>query len=444
MGEGGRNDSAPEEIMRELAEIEGSGRRKKAGLGARRVRVESSGAMRLPPALVKKLGAAAGETLEVTEERGRIEIRPNIHSLARVYIEPTARCNLVCRTCIRNTWQEPLGDMGRATFARVVSGLRRSEDLTSVMFAGFGEPTAHPDIIDMLGAVKSLGVTTEMTTNGTFLGEPMLRGLFKSRLDRLWVSFDGADDSAYESIRRGARFRNVVESLRRLRSMNAGRRHKIAVGLSFVVLKRNIGDLKNVDELARSVGADKVVVSNVLPYSEEMEKEMLCLLTLTTDSFSFASGKTEISLPRLDVSPFTRETIFHLLRSSQNLSMMGNRIFAETRACRFVRDRTTFIRWDGKVSPCAGLLHGYKTYLYGNERTIRPYFVGDIREKSLSAIWNSREYRRFRERVRDFDFSPCHICGGCNLLETNDEDCFGNAFPVCGGCLWAQGVIQCP
>ncbi|OGN93594.1 MAG: hypothetical protein A2Y88_12875 [Chloroflexi bacterium RBG_13_48_10] len=27
----------------------------------------------------------------------------------------------------------------------------------------------------------------------------------------------------------------------------------------------------------------------------------------------------------------------------------------------------------------------------------------------------------------------------CNL-----EDCFGNSAPACGGCLWAQGLIQCP
>jgi len=27
----------------------------------------------------------------------------------------------------------------------------------------------------------------------------------------------------------------------------------------------------------------------------------------------------------------------------------------------------------------------------------------------------------------------------CNL-----EDCFGNSAPTCGGCLWAQGLIQCP
>ncbi len=51
---------------------------------------------------------------------------------------------------------------------------------------------------------------------------------------------------------------------------------------------------------------------------------------------------------------------------------------------------------------------------------------------------------RFRDLVQRFDFSPCSDCGGCNLAETNEEDCFGNGFPVCGDCLWAKGVIQCP
>lgn len=33
---------------------------------------------------------------------------------------------------------------------------------------------------------------------------------------------------------------------------------------------------------------------------------------------------------------------------------------------------------------------------------------------------------------------------GCEMSEANEEDCLGNTFPACGGCLWAQGIIQCP
>jgi len=63
----------------------------------------------------------------------------------------------------------------------------------------------------------------------------------------------------------------------------------------------------------------------------------------------------------------------------------------------------------------------------------------------LDEIWNDPEYMGYRERLHNFVFAPCTFCGGCDLSETNEEDCLGNdIFPVCGGCLWAQGIIQCP
>ena len=43
-----------------------------------------------------------------------------------------------------------------------------------------------------------------------------------------------------------------------------------------------------------------------------------------------------------------------------------------------------------------------------------------------------------------FGVSVAVICGGCDLSVANGEDCLGNQFPVCGGCLWAQGVARCP
>ena len=409
-----------------------------------RARLGKKGSLDLPSRLAKKLAAAGQDRLEIVENRGALEVRPSLHTLARVYIEPTSRCNLACRTCIRNTWAETPGDMESETFARLLRQLRGFRHLESVMFGGFGEPTAHPRILDMIGKVKALGIRVEMTTNGTLLDDTMLAGLIRNRLDRLWISFDAAEEARFETIRKGARFRAVLESLRRLRSMSGKRHRPIALGLAFVVMKRNIDDLKSIEELAQTVGADKVLVSNVLPYSSDMEKEMLCLLTLTTDTFTFAPGKIEMSLPRLDISSLTREALFHLLQGYENLTLMGNKVYAPSQQCRFVQERTTVVRWDGQVSPCMGLLHAHITYLYGNERKISSYGLGDIRRSTLRKIWNSEGYKAFREKVRAFEFSPCHVCGGCTLVDENKEDCFGNTFPVCGACLWAQGVIQCP
>ena len=75
---------------------------------------------------------------------------------------------------------------------------------------------------------------------------------------------------------------------------------------------------------------------------------------------------------------------------------------------------------------------------------MRSHGLGNVNQERLQDIWEKGEYVQFRDRVVRFDFAPCTDCGGCDLSETNERDCAGNTFPVCGDCLWAKGVIQCP
>ena len=236
-----------------------------------RIKAGKGACLDVPPDVARKLGLEPGAELELLVDGGRVEVRPNIHSLSRVYIEPTSRCNLTCATCIRNTWAEPLGDMDVAVFDRLMTQLKRFPHVESVMFGGFGEPTVHPDILHMIAAVKGLGLRAEMVTNGTRLDDAMLAGLMKSGLDTLWVSFDGASEACFEGIREGADYGRVVASLKRLREMNAKGPRRIEVGIAFVVMKRNIDDLRRIDRLIEAVGASRVSVSNVLPYSADME-----------------------------------------------------------------------------------------------------------------------------------------------------------------------------
>ena len=231
--------------------------------------------------------------------------------------------------------------------------------------------------------MNGLGLRAEMVTNGTRLDEAMLAGLVKSGLDTLWVSFDGASEACFEGIREGADYGRVVSSLRRLREMNAEARGRIEVGIAFVVMKRNIDDLRRIDRLIEAVGASRVSVSNVLPYSADMEREMVCGLALSLETFSSVPGKAEISLPRLDINNLTKDAVFELLRGYDNLTLMGNPVRTEIKSCRFIRERCTFVRWDGKVSPCMGLLHDHTTYLNGNERKIEAYIVGDAASGDL-------------------------------------------------------------
>jgi MoaA/NifB/PqqE/SkfB family radical SAM enzyme len=146
----------------------------------------------------------------------------------------------------------------------------------------------------------------------------------------------------------------------------------------------------------------------------------------------------QINMPEIDLNPVTREAIFKVWTTRP-----GGQ-FKKRNKCPFVDQRSTTIGWEGSVSPCLALLHSHESYLFDLKRTVSRYRLGNINQTALAEIWNSDEYRAFRSKVEQFDFSPCSYCASCDLAEANQEDCFGNTFPTCGGCLWAQGVIQCP
>ena len=126
------------------------------------------------------------------------------------------------------------------------------------------------------------------------------------------------------------------------------------------------------------------------------------------------------------------------------MTFAGASLGESTGRCPFIERGSAVIGWEGNLSPCMALLRDHTSYFDGRERFSRKYIVGSILDRNLKDLWQDPEYVSFRERVQTFDFSFCTSCGGCELSEANEEDCFGNTYPTCGGCLWAQGVVRCP
>jgi MoaA/NifB/PqqE/SkfB family radical SAM enzyme len=212
------------------------------------------------------------------------------------------------------------------------------------------------------------------------------------------------------------------------------------LGIVFVAMKRNIADLPALLKIGRELGAKRFLVSNVLPYTAEMQEEIL----YSRSRMDFYFGPF-LELPIIDLDETTLRPLCQALDTGKSVVFSGNRNDGAQGRCPFVENRVTAVSWEGNLSPCLPLLHSHRSFLDDRrERFSRRYVVGNVNDKSLKDWWETPEYVGFRDRVQSFDFSPCTICGGCEMGEGNEEDCFGNEFPTCGGCLWAQGVVQCP
>jgi MoaA/NifB/PqqE/SkfB family radical SAM enzyme len=404
-------------------------------------RVDESGRLVLPEGDNGGLFLPPGDKLYFeTGENGTYLHRP-VSQLARIYVEPTNMCNFACATCIRHSWSEPELHMEFRTFEKVLTAVDLLPASPTIFFGGFGEPLFHPEIIRMVKEAKKKGGRVELITNGVLLKDETLKGLLEAELDLLWVSLDGATPETYADVRLGNELPNILDNLhvfRRLKYRYSSQ--KPSLGVSFVLMRRNLHDLPKVVELSLRLGARRIMVTNVLPYSKEMKDEVVYSKSMSQFDHRFQ----RIDLPRMDLTTDTIESLDKVLKHFELPEIAPSEFSAPYDTCPFVERGSTSIRADGKVSPCLPLLHDHTSFLGDTERDIQSHFLGDLAEKGLIDIWNDPEYITLRERLFEFDFSPCTICNSCEFPESNVEDCFGSETPACGGCLWAQGFIQCP
>jgi len=231
-----------------------------------------------------------------------------------------------------------------------------------------------------------------------------------------------------------------IAGLRDLRDALGGTGPEIDV--AFVAMRRNIADLPAVLRLGRELGATRFMVTNVLPYSPAMCGEVLYARALCNGDHGLLPDLPGLRLPKMDRQWAASEPLREAVNGAWPAEGTLSRPVHDR--CPFIEDNVLAVGWDGRISPCLPLLRTHTSYLHGCARLSRRYIVANVRERGLLDVWRDPTLIAFRERVRAFEFSPCTLCDGCLLSETNDEDCYGNPFPTCGGCLWAQGVVQCP
>jgi MoaA/NifB/PqqE/SkfB family radical SAM enzyme len=297
----------------------------------------------------------------------------------------------------------------------------------------------------MVELARRAGAAVELITNGILLSEDVARRLLQAGLDRLWVSLDGATPQSYADVRLGASLPLVIANLRRLKELRAEMNSAAPrLGIAFVAMKRNIADLPELVRLGKSLGADQFSISNVLPHTPELREELLYRRSASTGGQAPSEWSPLIAFPRLDLDALTGDSLIQVLSGSHRLAIARQDVYAGMNTCPFVEKASVSVRWDGAVSPCQSLLHAHRSYLGDRVRISAAFNVGRLQEHTLAEIWNDPAYIELRERLIQFDFSPCTTCNSCEMAEANQEDCFGNVTPACGGCLWAQGFIQCP
>src|SRR5436190_14193234 len=139
-------------------------------------------------------------------------------------VETTAKCNLYCPMCPRETHKQPKEDMTDQIFERLVR--ESGSTAEHMMLIGLGEPFMDPKIFERIEYCERHNTSTLLSTNGTFLDERMAEQLLAAPLQHITLSFDGATKESFEFYRKGARFEKVRDNFIRFARMKQERRSK--------------------------------------------------------------------------------------------------------------------------------------------------------------------------------------------------------------------------
>lgn len=214
--------------------------------------------------------------------------------LRKLNVEVTTECNLNCIMCMRKAFTEDTGNMTMETYEALLPVLPHIE---SVNIIGIGEPLLNENVFDMIRLgrqhLPDHGIFS-LTTNGTLIDSYVARQLVSSGLDHVVVSIDGATPDTYAQIRRGARLDDVLHGIQLLNSAKAELHSSSPeIGIEFVAMKRNIKELPDILELAAEHGVGFIIVSNLLPHTEEMKEEVLYDFNSDEAIELFREAKTE-------------------------------------------------------------------------------------------------------------------------------------------------------
>ncbi|MTI60133.1 MAG: tungsten cofactor oxidoreductase radical SAM maturase [Firmicutes bacterium] len=345
-------------------------------------------------------------------------------SLQKLYLELTNKCNLNCVMCYRHSWSEKLQDMDREVFAKIRKEINGLDRLKSIVLGGIGEPTYAPLIYEAIEELGNYNLT--LTTNAVKIDDVLL-DLFVQYITLLMVSIDGLHEN-YSKIR-GGDLDLVLNNINKINELKKKtRKNTPYLGIQFVISKNNVDDIFRLIDLAKQFKVHQLVLSNLLPQKEENADKIL---------YTRYENK--------EIKSLFNKASNYSFRKGINLILPNYELKTERR-CTFIEDKAVFINASGEVVPCYRLSHTYKEYVFGREKTVRKHSFGNIHDKSLKEIWESRVYSNFRSAIWNNRYPSCIDCDyveGCDLVRDTSTDCYTGS-PSCADCLWSRKYIICP
>lgn len=311
-----------------------------------------------------------------------------------VVIDLTNRCNNNCIACwtgsplLRdkappNKWKSL--EFPYELIKEVINDLHRL-GTKRLRFSGGGDPFMHPELMTLLEHAKSLGMICALTTNFTLVDEAAVERMLAMGLDEIAVSLWAGDSETYSRVHPNKTQKTFHRIEQLLKMMGREKNPLPRVTISNVLFNMNYSNAVEMLDFAIHVQADAVYYTLVDPIPGDTD----CLLLTTEQNNELLDNLDRIQQKAVDPKnkyPIELENFDQFRRRLSNPNAAGAHYDSN-----IIDSIPCYTGWmfcrllpDGTVSPCCRGVN-------------KP--MGNLFRNSFKEIWQSANYREFRQKAR--------------------------------------------
>ena len=170
----------------------------------------------------------------------------------------TRSCNLRCLHCYSDS--EARRYEGELTFEEGAAFLRdlAAFEVPAVLFSG-GEPLVRPDLFELVGYARSLGLRPTLSTNGTLITPEVAARIVGTGFTYVGVSLDGIGEVNDRFRGVSGAFQRALAAFHNLKAV--GQR----VGLRLTLNRHNVENLHRIFDLIELEGIDRACFYHLVP-----------------------------------------------------------------------------------------------------------------------------------------------------------------------------------
>ena len=201
------------------------------------------------------IGNSILRNLEKKYKRVYMLSRPN-----EISIELNNLCNFNCIQCLRSNTRRKY-KYGRISFEDFKKIFDQFKYITGIALDGFGEPFLYKDLFEIIKyiKIKKRYCYVLLFTNGDLINKDICKKLIEHKVSEVNISLDATTEESYKKIRRGGNLKKVLTNIRTLIDMKKKMNSKLPlVGINFILMNENEGELKNFIKLAEDLKVDHI------------------------------------------------------------------------------------------------------------------------------------------------------------------------------------------